>query len=49
MKLKALKTLLTNKFYTKYIPTTNVEDHVVEKIIHSELEKLFLTQNIGET
>ena len=33
MKLKALRQLLTNKFHSKYIPTKNVEDDVVEEII----------------
>jgi hypothetical protein len=48
MKLKALKDLLTNKFHSKYIPTQNISDHVIEEIINHQLEYLFTQTRIDE-
>ena len=48
MKLKALKELLINKLYSKYIPSSALENAEVEKIVLNELEKLFIDNKIDE-
>ena len=48
MKLKALKDLLVNKFYSKYIPSAFLDNSEVERIIKSELEKLLSNNKMDE-
>lgn len=48
MKLKALKELLINKLYSKYIPSSALENTEVEEIILKELEKLFIENKMDE-
>ena len=48
MKLKALKDLLVNKFYNKYIPSSLLDDSEVERIVKSELEKILASNKLDE-
>ena len=48
MKLKALKDLLVNKFYSKYIPSLLLSDTQVQNLINAELAILFAENNVDE-
>jgi hypothetical protein len=48
MKLKALRELLVNKFYSKYIPSSLLDNSEVERIIKNELEQILADNRLDE-